>query len=122
MIRSIIKLALAAFLANAAWRVGNAYLSHYRFTDGVQQLTHYRGDKSDTEIHDRIFALASQYDIAVTDETLTIERQDNRTVVDGSYTKSIEFIPRVVYEWPFKLHIDTPIVDPVKLVLPPAPR
>ena len=59
MIRTIIKLALVAFLANAAWRVGNAYVSHYRFTDSVQQLTHYRGDKSDTEIHDRIFALAS---------------------------------------------------------------
>jgi hypothetical protein len=122
VIRSIIKLALVAFLANAAWRVGNAYLSYYRFTDGVQQLTHYRGDKSDSEIHDRIFALASQYDIAVTDETLTIEREDNRTIVDGSYTRPIEFIPRVVYEWPFKVHIDTPIVDPVKVTLPPAPR
>jgi len=122
VIRTIIKLALVAFLANAAWRVGNAYLSHYRFTDSVQQLTHYRGDKTDTEIHDRIFALASQYDITVTDETLTIQREDNHTVVAGAYTKSIEFIPRVVYEWPFKLHIDTPIVDPVKLTLPPAPR
>jgi hypothetical protein len=122
VIRTIIKLALVAFLANAAWRVGNAYLSHYRFTDSVQQLTHYRGDKTDNEIHDRIFSLASQYDIAVTDETLTIQREENRTIVDGSYTKSIEFIPRVIYEWPFKVHIDTPIVDPVKLVLPPAPR
>jgi hypothetical protein len=122
VIRTIIKLALVAFLANAAWRVGNAYVSHYRFTDSVQQLTHYRGVKTDTEIHDRIFALASQYDIEVTDETLTIQREDDRTVVDGAYTKSIEFIPRVVYQWPFKVHVDTPIVDPVKLTLPPAPR
>jgi hypothetical protein len=122
VIRSIIKLALVALLANAAWRVGSAYLSYYRFTDAVQQLTHYRGVKSDAEIHDRIFALASQYDIAVTDETLTIQKEDNRTIVDGSYTKPIEFIPRVVYEWPFKVHIDTPIVDPIKLTLPAPTR
>ena len=122
MIRSLVKLALAALLVNAAWRVGNAYLSYYRFTDAVQQLTHYRGDKTDTEIHDRIFALASQYDIEVTDETLTIQRADNRTVVDGSYTKPIEFIPRVVYDWPFTVHIDTPIVDPLKLPLPAPSR
>ena len=122
MIRSIIKLALAALLANAAFRVGTVYLSHYRFTDAVQQLTHYRGDKSDTEIHDRVFMLASQYDIAVTDDSLSIQREENRTVVDGTYTKPIEFIPRVVYNWPFTVHIDTPIVDPLKMTIPPAPR
>jgi hypothetical protein len=122
VIRSIIKLAFAALLANAAFRVGNAYLSHYRFTDAVQQLTHYRGDKTDTEIHDRVFMLASQYDITVTDDTLSIQRDDNRTVVDGTYTKPIEFIPRVIYNWPFTVHIDTPIVDPLKMTIPPAPR
>jgi hypothetical protein len=119
VIRSIIKLALVALLANGAWRVGNAYLGYYRFTDAVRQLTHYRGVKTDTEIHDRIFALASQYDIDVTDETLTIQREDNRTIVDGVYKKPIEFMPRVVYEMPFTVHIDTPIVDPVKVTLPP---
>ena len=118
MIRSLIKLGLVVLIANAAWRVGNAYLSPYRLVDAVQQLTHYRGDKSDTEIHDRIFALASQHDIAVTDETLTIQKEDNRTIVDGAYKKSIEFLPRVVYDWPFTVHVDTPIVDPMKLVLP----
>ena len=118
MIRSLIKLGLVVLIANAAWRVGNAYLAHYRFTDAVQQLTHYRGDKSDNEIHNRIFALASQYEIVVTDETLTIQKEDNRTIVDGAYKKPIEFLPRVIYDWPFTVHIDTPIVDPMKLVLP----
>lgn len=122
MIRSIIKLAFVALLANAAWRVGTAYLSYYRFTDAVQQLTHYRGDKTDTEIHDRIFMIASQYDITVTDETLSIQKEDNRTIVDGTYTKPIEFVPRYVYNWPFTVHIDTPIVDPLKVIIPPSPR
>ena len=118
MIKSLIKLGLVVLIANATWRVGNAYLSHYRFIDDVQQLTHYRGDKSDAEIHDRIFVLASQHDIAVTDETLTIQREENRTIVDGAYKKSIEFLPRVIYDWPFTIHVDMPIVDPLKLPLP----
>jgi sporulation-control protein spo0M len=118
VIRSLVKLALVVLIANAAWRVGNAYLSHYRFTDAVQQLVHYRGDKTDAEIHDRVFNLATQYDIGVTDETLTIQREENRTIVDGAYTKPIEFFPRMIYEWPFTIHIDTPIVDPLKLTLP----
>ena len=110
VVRSLIKLGLVVLIANAAWRVGGAYLGHFRFTDAVQQLTHYRGDKTDAEIHDRIFALASQYDIDVTDETLTIQRERNRTIVDGAYKKSIEFLPRVIYDWPFTIHVDTPLV------------
>ena len=110
MIRAVIKLGLVVLIANAVWRVGGAYLGHFRFTDAVQQLTHYRGDKSDAEIHDRIFALASQYDIDVTDETLTIQREQNRTIVDGAYKKSIEFMPRVIYDWPFTIHVDTPLM------------
>jgi hypothetical protein len=118
VIRTLIKLAIAALVANAVWRVGNAYLSYYRFTDAVQQVTHYRGDKSDAQIHDRVFALASQHDIAVTEETLTIRREENRTIVDGSYTQPIEVVPGVVYNWPFAVHVDTPIVDPLTLDSP----
>ena len=118
MIRSIIKLALAAFLVNAAWRVGTAYASYYRFSDAVQQLTHYRGAKSDSEIHDRIFTLASQYDVPVTDDTLTIQHEPERTIVDGAYKKPIEFLPNMIYEWPFTVHVDTESVDPAKLPLP----
>lgn len=118
MIKSLIKLALAAIIANAAWRVGSAYLNYYRFTDAVQQLTHYRGDKTDAEIHDRVFNLASQYDINVTDDTLTIQREEARTIVDGAYKKPIEFLPNMIYEWPFTVHVDTPIVDPLKVTLP----
>lgn len=116
--RTLIKLAIVALIANAAWRVGNAYLGYYRFTDAVQQAAHYRGDKSDAQIHDRVFALASQHDIAVTDDTLTIRSEQNRTIVEGAYTQPIEVIPGVVYNWPFAIHIDTPIVDPLKLDSP----
>jgi hypothetical protein len=118
VIKSLLKLALAAFLANAAWRIGVAYVGYYRFTDGVQQLTHYRGAKTDAEIHDRVFTLASQNDIAVTDETLTIQREENRTIVKGAYTKPIEFLPGVAYDWPFTVHIDTPIVGATAIQLP----
>jgi hypothetical protein len=118
VIRPLIKLAIVALLANAAWRVGNAYASYYRFTDAVQQTAHYRGDKSDAQVHDRVFALASQHDIAVTDDTLTIHREDNRTIVEGAYTQPIEFVPGLVYNWPFAVHIDTAIVDPLTLDSP----
>jgi len=118
VIRFVVKLAIVGLLANAAWRVGSAYASHYRFTDAVQQATHYRGQKSDAQIHDRIFDLASQYDIPVDEETLTITKESNRPIVKGGYRKEIELVPGWVYKWPFTVDINTPSIDPATLDSP----
>jgi hypothetical protein len=118
VIRFVVKLAIVGLLANAGWRVGSAYASHYRFTDAVQQATHYRGEKSDAQIHDRIFDLASQYDIPVDDETLAITKESNHTIVKGAYQKEIELVPGWEYKWPFKIDIDTAGIDPAKVDSP----
>jgi hypothetical protein len=104
--KTIIKLVIVAIIANATWRVGSAYAKHYRFVDSVQQATQFRATKSDAEIHDRVFELASQYDIPVTDDNLTITHQDTHTVVDGSYRRQIDLFPGFTYPWPFTVHVD----------------
>jgi len=43
MLKLLIKLALAALVANAAYRLGTAYLSYYRFTDAVAQTAQFVG-------------------------------------------------------------------------------
>ena len=105
--KAILKLVLVALVANATWRVGSAYASYYRFTDAVQQTTQYRGEKSDDQIHDRVFELAAQYDIPVNDDNLAIRREENHTIVEGSYKKSVQLLPGFKYDWPFTVHIDT---------------
>ena len=35
----LIKLAVVGLLANAAWRLGAEYLTHYRFSDSVQEAS-----------------------------------------------------------------------------------
>jgi hypothetical protein len=107
VIKLVIKLALVALIANAIWRVGSAYVSHYRFTDAVQATTQFRGGRTDDQIHDRLLDIASEYDIPLTDDTLTITRQSNHTIVDGAYRRPIEMLPGWSYGWPFKVHVDT---------------
>lgn len=105
--KAIVKLALVALVANATWRVGSAYASHYKFTDAVQQATQYRGEKTDDQIHDRVFELAAQYDIPVSDDNLAVRREESHTIVEGSYKQTIQLFPGFKYDWPFKVHIDT---------------
>ena len=107
MIKLILKLAIVALVANATWRVGSAYVAHYKFEDSVQQAALFRGKQTDDMLRQRIFALASDYDIPITEEDVTLTSAEHHTIVDGDYTRTIEIVPGFEYPWPFKFHIDT---------------
>jgi hypothetical protein len=107
VIKLVIKLAIVALLANASWRVGSAYVAHYKFEDSVQQAALFRGTKTDDVLRRRIFELASDFDIPVTDDQLTLTTSEHHTVVDGGYTRIIELAPGFEYPWEFTFHVDT---------------
>jgi hypothetical protein len=107
MIKALVKLVIVALVANASWRVGSAYLSHYKFTDSVQQTTLFRGKRTDDVLRMRVFELASDYDIPVNEGNLTLRSEDHHTIVEGSYIREIELLPGFRYPWRFSFHIDT---------------
>src|SRR5215475_12213974 len=110
--KSLIKLVIAALIANAVWRIGSEYLSYYKFKDSVREFMEHRAEKSDAQSRDRIMELAGQYDIPLDSESLTITAINNHTIVEGSYTKPIEVVPTYRYSWPFEFHVDTFVTDP----------
>ena len=115
MIKLFIKIAIVGLIANATWRVGSAYATHYRFTDAVQATTQFRGQRTDEQIHARIIDLAYQYGIPVADEKVTVTQEpNNHTIVDGAYAKPIEVVPGYIYPWPFTFHVDTLAYGPLK--------
>lgn len=107
MLKLLIKLALAALVANAAFRLGTAYLSYYRFTDAVTQTAQFGTDRSQAELRRRVLELASQYDVPLAEDGFTIRRTDeNHTIVDGGYTQPVDLLPGYRYPWPFTVHVD----------------
>jgi hypothetical protein len=107
MIKLVIKLAIAALLANAAWRVGSAYADYYKFKDAVQQTTQFGPERSDAELRDRILELAAQYDVPLAEDGFSVERSENHTIVDGGFATPIEVVPGFERPWPFTFHVDT---------------
>ena len=105
----ILKLLIAALIANAAWHVMSAYASFWKFKDAVAQTTQFGNDKSVTMLKNRILQLATEYDLPIDDNGLTVtrSRESLHTVVDGSYTREIELVPGYSRPWPFPFHIDT---------------
>jgi len=107
LIKLLIKLAIVVVVANACWRVGSAYVSHYKFEDSVQQLTLFRGQRTDEQLRARVFEIASDFDIPVTDENVSLRTEEHHTKVDGTYIRPIEVFPGYKYPWPFEFHTDT---------------
>lgn len=115
MIKLLIKLTIVGLIANGTWRVGSAYVSHYKFHDSIEETTQYRDEKTDEEVRERIFQLASQFEIPVDHETLTVRTQNSHTIVEVSYKRPVDLLPGYTYLWPFSLHIDTSTIEPQKL-------
>ena len=108
MIKFILKLLVFVVLANAAWRVGTAYLNHYRFEDAVLAAVQYRGTKTDAEVRKRVQELVSQFDVPLADEDLTVRKEQTHTIVEGSYTQPVELFPSYSRPFSFTLHLDVP--------------
>ena len=107
MLKVLIKLALAALVANAAYRLGTAYLSYYRFTDAVAQSAQFGTDRSRAELQRRVLELASEYDVPLAEDGFTIRRTDeSHTIVDGTYLQPVDLLTGYRYPWPFTVHVD----------------
>jgi hypothetical protein len=108
MIRTVLKLAFVALIANATWHMFGAVSPHYKFKDGVEYAVQYAGDSPDEELRDRILALASQFDVPVTAADVSVSRNRERhTIVDISYMRLVELAPGFTYPLPLSIHVDT---------------
>jgi hypothetical protein len=110
MIKLLIKLAIAGLIANGSWRLGNAYLAHYQFTDDVRRSVTVP-TQSDAELRTRILELASKHSLPLEEDGFTTRREQRHVFVAGSYTKPIELVPGYVRPWAFKWDVDGFIID-----------
>jgi hypothetical protein len=107
MLKLLVKLALAALIANAVWRVGSAYMRFYRFTDAVTQTAQFGLERSAADLPQRIVELASEYDVPLSVGDFTVQRDSRKhTLIEGSYVQPVDLAPGYQYQWPFRIHVD----------------
>lgn len=114
MIKLVIKLAIAALIANAAWQAGRTFAAHYQFRDEVRQAALIRG-QTDAQLQQRVLELAANYDIPLSEDALTIRREERHVYVEGSYVRVVPIAPRVEYPWRFDWEVDAYLIDPPKV-------
>jgi len=105
--KTLIKLALVAIVANATWHLFVVYSAHYKFKDAVQYAAQSRGKKTDEQLRQEVLGIATQAELPVDEETVKVQRLDQtHTTVDASYTRTVELVPGFTYPWPFTVHVD----------------
>lgn len=107
----LIKLAVVALIANAAWRLGLEYATHYRFSDSVQEAA-IDSSQSDAQLRQRVLELAARYDVPLMDEALTIRTENSRRFINGSYVKPITILPGYDRNWSFTLRVESYVITP----------
>jgi len=105
MIKFLIQVALAALIAHATWRIGSAYVSHYRFKDGAQAAA-LTPRVNDAQLRGRIMELASENDVPLEDENLAIRRDASHIYVDASYLRTVDVLPGYPYPWQFSWSVE----------------
>jgi hypothetical protein len=104
--RTVLKLAVVALLANAAWHLFGAFSPNYKFQDSVQYAALNRNQMTDEALQEKIVELASQFDVPVTAADVSVTHRNTHTIVDLSYVRPIELAPGFRYPWPFSIHLD----------------
>jgi hypothetical protein len=114
VLKLFVKLAIVALLANAVYRVGLEYLTYIKFRDAVRDAAMYK-TADDDDLRKRIMELSNDFDIPLSDDAITIRREERHVLIDGSYHKPIEVVPTFHYSWPFNWSIDamTPMNAPL---------
>jgi hypothetical protein len=108
MIKLLFKLAVAALVANALFRVGSEYLTFVRFRDDIRAAAMYKA-KTDDDLNRRIIALAAEYDIPLGNRAVTIARSGNLVTVNAAYRKPIEVMPQYPVQWPFDVSLQVEV-------------
>ena len=106
MIRTLLKLAVVALLANAIWHLFGAYSPNYKLQDGIQYAAQNRGQLSDDALKDRVLDIAAQFEVPLAVDEVSITHNEKHTVVDVAYVRPIELAPGFRYPWPFSIHVD----------------
>jgi hypothetical protein len=114
MMRTLLKLAVVALLANAAWHLFGGYYPNYKFQDAVEYAAQNGASLTPEALRDRVVELSSQFDLPLTEEQVTVSRLNTHTIVDLSYKRPIELAPGFRYQWPFSIHVDVVILGSLK--------
>jgi hypothetical protein len=102
-LRKLVKILILVSIANALYQFVPPYYHYVRFKDGVQEMALFSQRMSDTEIVDRVMALADRLGVPVDRDSVQVRHQATRVIINASYVEPMTFVPGRAYQWQFNV-------------------
>jgi hypothetical protein len=105
MLTRLFKIAVAALLLFASYRIGQAYIAHYTFTDEVNQIAQ-RGVRTDeAEVRAAVVEAATRLRIPIEPDRVNVRLQGDHVYVDLRYSRAVEIVPGYRRPWDFDVSV-----------------
>jgi hypothetical protein len=104
-LKTIIKLLVAAVVLHAAWRVGSAFLTYYRFEDRLQEAAQFGGSRPAAEVREQAVKVAKELNVPIDPEAIFVRKTDREIFIDANYVDQLQVFPGYDYPWEFKLTV-----------------
>ena len=105
MLKTIIKLLVAAVILNAAWRVGSTFLTYYRFEDRLQEIAQFGGSRPVAEVREQAVKVSKELNVPIEPEAIIVRKTDREIFIDASYIDQLQVFPSYYYPWEFNLTV-----------------
>lgn len=106
MVKTVLKLAIAALLIHATWRSGTVFWRYYNFKDEVHATAQFSEGKSESELQSRVLEIAASLQVPVDADHIAVRHDQNHTMIDAVYTENVELVPTYFYPWKFTVNVD----------------
>ncbi|HEY3382256.1 MAG TPA: hypothetical protein VGK32_10840 [Vicinamibacterales bacterium] len=124
MVRVVVKIVIALVVLHAAFRIGTAYWTFYRFEDALQQLAQFGERRTDKQLCEESITTAATYRVPIDADAIVVRRGTNppyscgggpvapmppeskvpngQLAIDAAYVDQIQVLPGYNYQWEFK--------------------
>jgi hypothetical protein len=120
MLRNLVRLAVVLLIGHALFRFVPVYVHNRQFKDAVAEAALFSKDRPETELVERVMALAEQYQIPLDREAVQVTKDKQMTYINLFYEEQVEWIPGYKRPMPFTIavqgwHVLPPTgVDPLR--------
>lgn len=101
MIRRLIALVFAAAFVYAGYNVGTAWVHYRKFQDAVRDTALFGNGKSDDDLRTKIMEEASQNEIPLSSDNVTIARRAGEVVIQARYVQAVKILPGYTRQFDF---------------------
>lgn len=106
MVRTLLKLVVAALILHAGYRAAVAYYHWFTFKDDVDQIALAAERLREDDVLERVVAAAAARQVPIGREAVKVRKTRDHTYIDIEYVEQVLLAPSYTYPWTFTVRAD----------------